>query len=276
MQQKLTHYSQQLWEDYEYLKKTYEKPNNSCQHNIMYSYSKDIAYKPYCNQFNCPTCRPRLLQKLKPKFTNQAIKNNLRVMITLTVKGKEFRKETNYIDSYKYMSKKWDILKKRINRKLKTNIDYICFVRSQKSGYCHLHILVNKYIAKSWLKKTAEELDLGFCNVKHVDIHNVIGYVNSYFTRNIQEWYIPPNIRHYNMSKSIKIRDKKIKSDWEYLRTPEERKRKINDVDYLHNHILTWHNKRIFGNNVVIGYSKPPPFDFMVVEFYKKLQYEKT
>jgi hypothetical protein len=88
-------------------------------------------------------------------------------------------------------------------KKQKTQLSYICLVRAQKNGYCHLHILTNYNPTKKRLQQICAKYDnTGFIKIKkHTNTSN---YLTQDFN-NDHEWHIPFTRRHYTCSRDINL-----------------------------------------------------------------------
>ncbi|GAH20288.1 unnamed protein product, partial [marine sediment metagenome] len=81
-------------------------------------------------------------------------KHKLYTHIVVTTEGKKYRDKNDYVDSYYDMSKSFNIIRTILSKYAKKqgkHFTYICLIRAQKEGYCHLHIMTNLYIPKQLL-----------------------------------------------------------------------------------------------------------------------------
>jgi hypothetical protein len=148
-------------------------------------------------------------------------------------------------------------------------ISYNNLVRSHKDGYCHLHILIDRYIPKNWLSISTSALGLGSTKIKYVDIHRVSSYIAKYFSEKDHEWYIPKGVHDFTTSRDIHLDDFIPNPGWMYIRMPliyikDEKcniiRNIIGEIECVYTHI-DWYTKY------------PPPFEFLLSEFYEKLNF---
>ena len=98
------------------------------------------------------------------------------------------------------MARSWTLLKHVIQYH-KGKFDYVMFPRAQKNGYCHYHILTNKYIPKKFLlEKSKKYKNIGFIKIKRNV--SVAEYLTKDFFKD-NEYVIPFRKRHYNSSKDV-------------------------------------------------------------------------
>ncbi|GAI21260.1 unnamed protein product, partial [marine sediment metagenome] len=142
---------------------------------------------------------------MKLEIENAIKKHKLYTHLVITTEGKKYRDKNDYVDSYLDMSETFNKIRNILSRYAKKqgkHFTYICLVRAQKKGYCHLHIMTNLYIPKKLLQDiSAKYFNTGFIKIKA--IRNRV-QLSNYFM-NDEEWYIPLGRRHYSCSRDIDI-----------------------------------------------------------------------
>lgn len=257
----------------------YEKPNNIClshalgvnyKHSHYDSLRTDSGLKYtgeyrgsrinriLCSKFQCDRCRPLLKDALKNKMQLAITDHQLYTHFVITTEGKEYRDQNDYIQSYKDMAIAWNkirlILSKNATQQGK-HFSYICLFRSQKNGYCHLHVLTNLFIPKKRLQEiSAKYFNTGFIKIKsNKDITN---YLTNDFMKD-HEFFIPFGRRHYTTSRNI---DLNIYEDFEEdLQDPE-----ISMHIHLENGVPIM--DQIY-DQIEHEYGYPPPFEFLLQQF---------
>lgn len=154
-----------------------------------------------CGMWPCERCRPNLKYKLYEDILRNVYNFDLQKHFVITFAGKEYREKYSIEDSYKIMSIAWHKYLNVINYHY-GKIIYILLPRAQKSGYCHYHILTNKFLDWKFLNKKRKKYGLGYVSIqKNKDVAE---YLNTDFFKS-HEWMIPKGIRHYRCSREIKL-----------------------------------------------------------------------
>lgn len=231
------------------LKKEYYSINEGCcKCGRIYDFRKDKLNPVFCKMWICDRCRKMLKYWLYLETVKNALIFDLDKHFIITCRGKQFRREYGYIDSFYYMSDMWRNFKKCIEYKY-GGLNYILFPRSQKDGYCHYHILIDKRVSWRFLNKKRKNYGLGYVSIQRN--RSVADYLHKDFFKD-HEYIIPKGIRHYSSSRSIVLNtNAKQNDDYKiFFRT--------HDLEFIYNEI-----KDRFGY--------PLPFEEYVKEFYKKL-----
>lgn len=251
-----------------YLRKLrYKDRNRGCGAHKLYSRRKHKLVDTHCNQFSCEYCRPRLLKNLKNNIVKYAEKFDLTRFITITFGGKDLRRLVRPDNSFSYVMKRFNNWREYIWRKFGVRVSYINLIRSHKDGYCHLHILIDRFIPKSWLSESTAALGLGSTNVKYVDIHRVSAYLSKYFSEKDHEWFLPEKVHHYTTSRNIHLNDFVPDPDWIYIRMPRSFTKDYNG-NIARNHL--GEIKCVY-DNIEWVTKYPPPFEFLLGEFYEMI-----
>ncbi|GAI13871.1 unnamed protein product, partial [marine sediment metagenome] len=245
----------------------YQKVNTICMSNalgVIYNpstydnRSKKSTYRGSkinqigCGKFHCDRCRPRLKYRMKLEIENAMKKHKLYTHFVVTTEGKKYRDKNDYFQSYLDMSETFNkirnILSNYANKQGK-RFTYICLIRAQEKGYCHLHVMTNLYIPKQLLQDISDKyFNTGFIRIKAIRNRKRL---SNYFMKD-EEWYIPLGRRHYSCSRDIDldmdIDD--IPEDCMHIRLEPG----VSVVDQVY-------------DQVELHYGSPPPFDFLLQHF---------
>ncbi len=168
-----------------------------------------------CKAWTCPVCGPKKASRLRQAIIQVATRRKMCRFLTLTLNPRHCTAK----GSVKYIKECWGKFRVYLGRKNCGSIDYIWILELQKSGYAHLHILVDRYIHQSWIKKSWQSVGGGeIADIRRVDIHNISSYMSKYLTKDIILADYEPGTRRYSTSRSIKLFERAIKGAWEILR----------------------------------------------------------
>jgi hypothetical protein len=165
-----------------------------------------------CKKYSCRYCRGKNKYQIYLETLKNVYSFNLRKHFVITFGGKEQRDRFNYVESYYKMSEEWNKFKQVIEYKY-GRINYILFPRSQGDGYCHYHIITDKYLDWYFLDRKRKKYDLGFLRIN--ENQDLAEYLCKDFFKD-HEWIIPQKIKHYRSSRSIKIKNYES-SDYQYF-----------------------------------------------------------
>ena len=255
-----------------YIFSNYEKLREKNGLKYLGRYQQDRINKILCNKFTCDRCRPKLKKRLKREIEKAIREHNLNTHIVITTEGKKYRDDNSYVQSYKDMAINWHKIQKIIKYELEIDgkkFTFICLYRSQKNGYCHLHILTNLNVEKQRLQEiTSKYFSTGFIKItKNKDVAN---YLANEFSKD-HEFYIPFNQKHYSCSRDIKIQMED---------TEEEIEEGEFNSKFIHDIKLPEASMRLYLNpernpidqiyeQIEHEYGYPPPFEIMLGEFYE-------
>jgi hypothetical protein len=249
-----------LWEK---RKLRYSDVNSYCNENLLYNADRDFLKEAKCKCYNCERCRPKKKYNLLRNIVKVAEKKKLQRHLVITLPGYPFRSILcNADESFDYAMKKFNEFRVLYKRKFGKNLSYICLPRSQKDGFCHLHVLVGGYIPKTWLDDVLKRINMGFPFISYVDVHRLGNYLSKYWYKE-HEWFIPKNKKHYTKSADIELEKFYPSPFWYFIGVPRSRYASGSDVvDCVYrclDYINPYHN---------------PPFELMVSGFYKDINRE--
>lgn len=191
-------------EEWNFRKAYYNNIPIYCMSNIIFDKTNpDNMSHVGCNRLSCPRCRPKLKHKLIDRLIEVAVERGLTRELILTCPGKQWRNNNSPEYSFKWLNKKFDSFKVLYERATNRKLEYIKLPRSQQSGYCHHHILLNQYIPHSLIEDIIQRIGIGSnYKIKYYDIQRLTKYLKNDFQKD-HEWYIPIGMRHISSSMEI-------------------------------------------------------------------------
>jgi hypothetical protein len=166
----------------------------------------------YCKRWTCSYCGPIRAMELCRDIAREAKSNNLSRFLTLTLDPKKLDASE---DNFKYIRKTWNKFRVYLKRKYGKSISFISVMHLHKSGTPHLHILLDRYIKQSWIKKSWSKLGGGeIVYIEEVkDLEKIGWYLGKYLAKE-EILDIPTRIRRFSTSRDIKLREKREDSGW--------------------------------------------------------------
>lgn len=163
-----------------------------------------------CKTWKCAYCAPRKAIQVRAAIAEAAVKNQLNKLLTLTLDPKRCSAEESAV----YIKQCWNKFRVYLERLAKAEgrppIKYIQVMEFQKSGYAHLHILINHYIPHDWIKEAWQSIGGGrIVDIRPVDIRRIPNYLSKYLTKQVL-LSVKGKLRRYTTSRSIKLFVKKI------------------------------------------------------------------
>jgi hypothetical protein len=148
----------------------------------------------------------------------------LRRFLTLTLDPKKIEG-----DPVRYLSRIFAKLRVYWWREYKISPQYIRILEFQKNGTPHLHILVDQYIPREWIKGAWVAVGGGYMvDIRYVDVHNISRYVSKYVTKELLLSPAPPRSRRVTTSRGIKLLQKqRTDTIWQLLKVPVSRLHEI-------------------------------------------------
>ena len=170
-----------------------------------------------CKSWKCERCGPKRVKQVRHAIIQVAQEFGLRRFLTLTLDPRSCTPE----ESVKYARKCWNKMRMYLKRKFGEAISFIAILEFQKSGYAHLHILVDRYINHSWIQKNWQAVGGGkFVNIRQVDIHRVSAYLSKYLTKELLLSPYYQKYRRYTTSRNIKLLSKSGQGNWSLIFLP--------------------------------------------------------
>ncbi|MDE2222756.1 MAG: hypothetical protein KGK03_06770 [Candidatus Omnitrophica bacterium] len=192
-----------------------------------------LHLRVYCKRWVCPKCGPQKASKLRKAIIKKASEKDLRRLLTLTLDPSKCKAE----ESIPYIKKCWNKMRTYLKRKFGKNISFIAVLELQKSGYAHLHILIDRYVDQAWASEAWQAIGGGrIVHLRSVDIHRVTHYLSKYLTKSMFLEHYGKN-RRYTTSRDLTLKDEdlkpKIKTTWRLLNCSIESLLKMGEFEAL-------------------------------------------
>lgn len=172
-----------------------------------------------CKAWKCPRCGPKKVKQIRRGIIERATQKNLCRFLTLTLNPRYCTPD----GSISYIRRCWNELRTYLKRRYKASISFIAVVELQQSGYAHLHILVDRYIEQSWIKKAWQAVRGGeIVDIRYVDIHRIGPYMAKYLTKEVFLAPFAPRQRRYSTSRGIALISKTNPGKWVLIKVPIE------------------------------------------------------
>ena len=174
-----------------------------------------------CKRWPCPRCGPKKAKRLRRAMTDWATQKSLRRFLTLTLNPASCQPA----GSVSYIKQCWNKFRTYLKRRYRVPISYMAIVELQKSGYAHLHILVDRYIEQQWISEAWQAIGGGkIAFITYVDIHRIASYLTKYLTKDLLSEGFRPRQRRYSTSRDIHLFPHRADGTWMIIKAP---------VDYL-------------------------------------------
>lgn len=172
-----------------------------------------------CKRWTCPRCGPQKAKRLQRAIISSAQGKELCRLLTLTLDPTCCRPE----DSIPYIRGCWNKFRTSLKRQSGGSISFIAVLELQQSGYAHLHILIDRYIAQSWISTAWQAVGGGrIVDVRRVDIHRIGPYLAKYLTKDILLGDFKTHQRRYTTSRDITLFVKNKNGRWTVHKLPLE------------------------------------------------------
>jgi len=172
-----------------------------------------------CKRWTCPRCGPKKASRLRRAIINKAQENDLSRVLTLTLNPSSCLPE----ESIPYIKECWSKFRTSLKRHSGRSIAFITILELQKSGYAHLHILVDRYIAQQWISVAWQAVGGGkIVDIRRVDIHRIAPYLSKYLTKSILLTDFIKRVRRYTTSRTILLFVKSGNGTWGLVKAPIE------------------------------------------------------
>ncbi|TSA03642.1 MAG: hypothetical protein D4R81_03085 [Nitrospiraceae bacterium] len=126
-------------------------------------------------------------------------------------------------ESVPYIRECWNKFRTSLKRHSGRSIAFITILELQKSGYAHLHILVDRYIAQQWISVAWQAVGGGrIVDIRRRDIHRIAAYLSKYLTKDILLTDFKKRVRRYTTSRTIVLFVKSSNGTWALLKAPIE------------------------------------------------------
>lgn len=173
-----------------------------------------------CKRWTCPQCGPKKAKRLQRAIAEKATQNGMNRFLTLTLNHATCTPH----DSVGYIRECWNKFRTSLKRRHGKTISFISVLELQpKSGYAHLHVLVDRYIKQAWISEAWQAVGGGrIVDIRQVDIHRVAPYLSKYLTKVLILAGVPPGQRRYTTSRDIRLFVRQESGLWKLMKAPVE------------------------------------------------------
>jgi hypothetical protein len=172
-----------------------------------------------CKSWTCPRCGPKKAKRLRRAIMQSAQEKDLSRFLTLTLDPASCQSE----DSTPYIRRCWNKFRTYLKRRYGTAVSFITVLELQKSGYAHLHILLDRFIPQAWISEAWQAVGGGkIVFIKHVDIHRIAPYLAKYLTKDLFLAGFKKRQRRYTTSRDITLFVTLSSGSWAVLKAPIE------------------------------------------------------
>ena len=251
----------------------------------------DYLISPHlCKSDYCPVCRPRNLLYRRKQLFRLLNKDRWR-MVELTFKNHKKDKTEQFVEAH-------EMLKKLIQRlrRIYKNFKYVRVFEVHKSGYPHVHLVVNCYIPVKSLYEHWKELGGGFVSIHEPKcskcggslpclVHHQKKFISSknaarYLTEELEKKKQDPHalgvefwiaqVRSITTSRNLPLKKLPSSGEWMYVRGAPN----LKDAMYEYEKLMYDHEFNgglrpsvDYGENIIkvgVGYRESPDvkFDF--------------
>ena len=164
----------------------------------------------YCKSWSCRYCGPRKAARLRNRIAVKAREHGLTRFLTLTLDPKSAPEDRKV----RYMWEVWRKFRVSLKRKLGRTVSFISVIELHKSGYPHLHVLVDEFIAQRWISNAWSRVGGGrVVYIERVkDVGRIGAYLGKYLTKDMMSGSRRGE-RRYSCSRNIKLGNLD-ESDW--------------------------------------------------------------
>lgn len=172
-----------------------------------------------CKCWRCECCGPRKAARLRRAIVRVATAKDLRRFLTLTLDPATCTPE----DSIRHIRQCWNKFRTALKREYGTSISFITILELQKSGYAHLHVLIDRYIPQPWISSAWQAMGGGkIVFIKQVDIQRVAPYLSKYLTKDLLLADFRRRQRRYTTSRDIKLLAVSPSGTWDLVKASLE------------------------------------------------------
>src|SRR5579872_4502965 len=186
-----------------------QKPNSS----------ETRFHRVNCKCWACSYCGPRKAKRYKHAIRATAEAHGLQRFLTLTLDPAKING-----DPVKYLNRIFGMLRVYLKRQFGAAPQYIRILEFQQNGNPHFHILIDRYIARDWIRASWEAVGGGrMVDIRYVDVHRVSHYLSKYLTKELL-LSAPLRSRRVTTSRGIRLFEKVAQeTTWTLIRVPISR-----------------------------------------------------
>lgn len=172
-----------------------------------------------CKAWRCAACGPRKANRVRRAILEVATQRQLSRFLTLTLNPRS----CVATESVAYVKACWAKFRTYVKRRYRTSLSFIAVVELQKSGYAHLHVLIDRFIEQHWIAEAWQAVGGGqIVDIRHVDIHRIAPYMSKYLTKDLLLAPFKPRQRRYTTSRDFRLLSTTPSGQWNLLKVPIE------------------------------------------------------
>lgn len=172
-----------------------------------------------CKRWKCSRCGPKRVTQLRRAIIEAAQEKHLTRFLTLTLNPSRCLAK----DSLPYIRNCWNKFRTYLRRYCEMTISFIAIVEFQKSGYAHLHILIDRFIRQDWISEAWQAVGGGkIVFIKQVSIQRIGPYLTKYLTKELMLNGFKKHQRRYSTSEDVDLLVKKCAEKWDLVKLPIE------------------------------------------------------
>ena len=157
-----------------------------------------------CKCWKCSFCGPKKAKRYKRAIRQVAETRQLRRLLTLTLDPKKIEG-----DPVRYLNRLFAMLRVYLRRRYGEAPQYIRILEFQENENPHFHILIDRFIPRSWIKAAWVAIGGGYMvDIRYVKINKVAPYVSKYLTKKLLLSPAPSRCRRVTTSRQIKLLEK--------------------------------------------------------------------
>jgi hypothetical protein len=172
---------------------------------------KGLVARLGCHEWDCADCGPKRARLLKAGIVSESRRMGLTRFLTLTMSPLTCTAE----ESYALIKKVWAMFRTYLKRKTGVTVEYVWVLELQKSGYAHLHVLVDHYLAQRWVSRVWQTLGGGrVVDIRRADAERVGPYISKYLTKSLLTGQAKRGQRRYGASRGVCLKPPKGEGVW--------------------------------------------------------------
>ena len=169
-----------------------------------------------CKRWTCPKCGPKKAKRVRRAISERATERGLNKFLTLTLNPRSCSPE----QSIDYIRECWNKFRTTLKRKYKKPLSFIGVLELQKSGYAHLHVLLDRFISQKWISTSWQAIGGGkIVFIETVDVHRIGAYLSKYLTKALLVTETKTRQRRYTTSRDIHLFVKQPKGAWKLVKS---------------------------------------------------------
>lgn len=161
-----------------------------------------LAARLRCKAWTCPKCGPRRAKRLRRAIVEQAEAQGLNIFLTLTMDPKK----GTAAESWPRIKDTWKKFQVYLGRRYGKGVKFLWVLEAQKSGYAHLHILLDRFVPQAWIKHAWDDLGGGrIVFIERANVQKAGRYLAKYLTKGFDEG-LKRGQRRYGSSRGVNLK----------------------------------------------------------------------